>query len=77
MHLQQMDATKKMYIDQILLRNAMCDNSDTYQELMESELQGNSRGGAEWTREDMEKRRQANEAKQKQQQDLTYFDKLS
>lgn len=72
-----MDATKKMYIDQILLRNAMCDNSDTYQELMDSELQGNAGGRAEWTREDMERRRQASEAKQKQQQDLTYFDKLS
>ena len=55
MHLQQMDATKKMYIDQILLRNAMCDNSDTYQELMDSELQGNAGGRAEWTREDMER----------------------
>lgn len=72
-----MDATKKMYIDQILQRNAMCDNSDTYWELMQSEIYGNSGSSTEWTREEMDKRRQANEVKQKRQQDLTYFDKLS
>lgn len=76
-HLLQMDATKKMYIDQILQRNAMCDNSDTYQELMESEIFGSSGGNKEWTREEMDRRRQANEVKHKRQQDLTYFDKLS
>ena len=63
-----MDATKKMYIDQILQRNAMCDNSDTYHELMQSEIYGGgSAGNMEWTREEMDRRRQANEVKHKRQ----------
>ena len=66
-HLQMMDNTKKMYIDQILQRNAMCDNSELYNDLIQSEIYGDSFQSAEWTRDEIERKRLENDAKTKKQ----------
>lgn len=68
-----MDATKKMYIDQILQRNVICSGYEYYWEMIECEDGGNN----EISKEELERRRQENERKFKQQKDLTYFDKLT
>ena len=52
-----MDNTKKMYIDQILQRNAMCDNTELYTNLIQSEIYGDALHSSEWTRDDIEKKR--------------------
>ena len=69
-----MDNTKKMYIDQMLQRNSMVDTSETYWQLIQSELYGEE--VEDFTREQIEQRRVENERKHKRQQDQTYFEKL-
>ena len=59
-----MDATKKMYIDQILQRNVMC-SFEGYWDLIEnSQPSGESN---QFQRQEQEKRRLENERKHKQQ----------
>ena len=70
-----MDATKKMYIDQILQRNVMC-SFEGYWDLIENS-QNTTGESTQQQRFEQEKRRQENERKHKQQQDLTYYDKLT
>lgn len=62
-----MDNTKKMYIDQILQRNAMLDETETYQELIQSELYGHALSNNEITRKELEQKKLENEQKRKKQ----------
>ena len=41
-HLQQVDSTKKLFIDQILRRNCLFDEPDIFNEIIEANLRGES-----------------------------------
>jgi hypothetical protein len=56
-----MDATKKMYIDQILQRNMMC-SFEGYWDLIENSAPG---GESQFDRQEQERRRNENERKHK------------
>jgi len=53
-HLQQVDQTKKLFIDQILRRNCLDDEADVFDEIVEATLKGDTTA---YTQTELEQRK--------------------
>ena len=73
-HLQQVDQTKKLFIDQILRRNCLDDEADVFDEIVEATLKGDTTA---YTQTELEQRKKQEIQKIKNKQTEAYFRKLT